>query len=90
MNGDLDIWRLAASLLLVGVAVALSSIQQLRLSGSILWASLRALVQLLLVGVGLELVIAPGRPLYLAWCWVLGILVYAAVIVQRRAPAAPG
>jgi TIGR00245 family protein len=90
MNGDLDPWRLAASLLLVAVAVAFSLAQRLRLERSIVWASVRALVQLLLVGVALELVIAPGRPLYLAWCWVAAILVYAAVIVQRRAGAAPG
>lgn len=90
MNGELDIVRLAASLLLIAVAVALSSVQQLRLGRTIVWSSARALVQLLLVGVALELVISPGRPIYLAWAWVLGILVYAAVVVQRRAPALPG
>jgi len=90
VKGDLDWWRLAASLLLVAVAVAFSAVQRLRLEGSMVWASARALVQLLLVGVGLELVIAPGRPLLLAWCWAVAMLVYAAVIVQRRSGSVPG
>ena len=50
---------LAASFILIVIAVALSTWQHLRLSRSILWASARAAVQLLLVGWALRLVLDP-------------------------------
>src|SRR5690606_4159287 len=48
---------LAASLVLIAVAIALSGWQHLRLSRSILWATARAAVQLFLVGWALKLVL---------------------------------
>ena len=80
---------LAASTILVAVAVGLSLWQGLGLGRSILWASGRAAVQLLVVGVALDLVLNPDRPTALAWLWVVAMVGFAAVTVRRRAPEVP-
>lgn len=80
---------LAASTILVAVAVGLSLWQGLGLERSILWASGRAAVQLLLVGLALDLVLNPDRPTALAWLWVVAMVAFAAVTVRRRAPEVP-
>ncbi len=80
---------LAGSLLLVAVAVALSLAQGLRLEGTILWASARAAVQLLIVGWALKLVLDPDVPLVVAFAWVALMVVFAAFTVRRRAPEVP-
>ncbi len=90
MNGDVNGFGLLASLILIAVAVGISRWQRLGLEGSILVAVARATGQLLLVGLGLGLVLADGAPLIWSWLWVAGIIVFAAVTVQRRAPAIPG
>jgi len=90
MNGDVNALGLLASLVLIGVAVGISRRQRLGLEGSILVAVGRATVQLLLVGFGLGLVLADDAPLLWSWLWVLGIILFAAVTIQRRAPAIPG
>ncbi|MET0825167.1 MAG: iron export ABC transporter permease subunit FetB [Acidimicrobiales bacterium] len=90
MNGDVNALGLLASLVLIGVAVGISRWQRLGLEGSILVAVGRATVQLLLVGLGLGLVLADDAPLLWSWLWVLGIILFAAVTIQRRAPAIPG
>src|SRR4029453_6424655 len=56
----------------------------------ILWASARALVQLLAVGYLLVVLIDPDTPIVWAWLWVVGMVVVAAVTVQRRAREVPG
>jgi len=80
---------LAASLVLVAVAIVLSWRQGLRLEATMAWASLRAAVQLLAVGVALDLVLRPDRPVALAWAWVVLMALFAAATVQRRAPEVP-
>ncbi len=90
MNGDVNGWGLLASLVLIAVAVGISRWQRLGLEGSILVAVARATGQLLLVGLGLGLVLADDAPLLWSWLWVAGIILFAAVTVQRRAPAIPG
>lgn len=81
---------LAASLVLVGVAVGMSAWLGLRLERSILWASARAAVQLLFVGAALGLVVEPDRPVGFAWLWVLAMVVFASFTVRGRAPEVPG
>lgn len=81
---------LATSLLLVAVAVALSRWQGLRLDREILWASARALAQLLAVGYVLVVLIDPDTPVAFAWAWVVVMIGFAAVTVRRRAPEVPG
>jgi putative ABC transport system permease protein len=85
---DIGWLGLAASLVLVAVAVALSFWQRLSLERSIVWATVRALVQLLLVGVALDFVL--DEPLAWSWAWVLAMVLFAADTVRRRAPEVPG
>jgi putative ABC transport system permease protein len=81
---------LASSGVLVAVAVGISLWRHLGLERSILWASLRALVQLLLIGAALGLVVEPGRPIVYSWIWVAVMVGFAAWTTQRRAPEVPG
>ncbi len=80
---------LALSLVLVGVAVALSWWRRLGLGPTMVWASARALAQLLVVGVALRFMLEPGRSLGWSWGWVLLMVVVAAETVRRRAPEVP-
>lgn len=89
MQGDVGALGVLASLTLVAVAVLLSWRGGLGLERGIVWASARALVQLLLVGVALDLVIDPGRPLVLSWLWILAMVLFAADVARRRAPEVP-
>ena len=81
---------LAISGLLVLVAVALSLWRQLNLEGSLLWAAVRALVQLLAIGVVLDVLLQPGVSSAWAWLWVAFMIVVASATVARRAPSVPG
>ena len=89
-SGAIGWGGLALSLVLVLVAVGLSVWQGLRPEREILWASARAIVQLLAVGYLLVLLIDPDTPIVWAWLWVVGMIVVAAVTVQRRAREVPG
>ncbi len=90
MQGDVGALGVAVAGLLVVVAVALSWWQRLGAELQISWASLRALVQLLLIGSALALVIDPDTPIAWSWLWVAGMVAFAAVTVRRRAPEVPG
>ena len=81
---------LALSLILVGVAIGLSLWRGLRLEREMLWATGRALVQLLATGYILVVVIDEDAPVALAWAWVVVMVSVAAVTVRRRAPEVPG
>jgi UDP-glucose/iron transport system permease protein len=81
---------LAISLILVGVAIGLSLWRGLRLEREMLWATGRALVQLLGTGYVLVVVIDEDAPIALAWAWVAVMVGVAAVTVRRRAPEVPG
>ncbi len=80
---------LVASLSLVGVAVAISVWQDLGLERSLIWASARAIAQLLAVGALLAFVLSPRVPLIVSWLWVLFMVVFAAETIRRRAPEIP-
>ena len=81
---------LALSLVLVGVAVGLSLWQGLRLERDMLWATGRALVQLLAVGWVLVFIVDDDTPVAWAWAWVVLMLLVAALTARRRAPEVPG
>jgi len=89
-SGDVTWVGLAASLVLVAVAVALSLWRGYGLEWDIVWASLRAIVQLLAVGVALTVIIDPDSPLVLSLAWVVFMVVFAAVVIRGRAPGVPG
>ena len=88
-QGDIGIAGLAASGILVAVAVAISLWRQLGLERSLLWASLRALVQLLIVGWVLQFVVDPNDPLIYSAVWLLAMIGFAAYTTSRRAPDVP-
>ncbi len=86
---DIGLAGLAASSILVAVAVAISLWRRLGLERSLLWAALRALVQLLFVGWALQLVINPDDPLFWSALWLLVMLGFATWTTTRRAPEVP-
>jgi putative ABC transport system permease protein len=81
---------LVLSLSLVAVAIGLSVWQGLRLERDMLWATGRALVQLLAVGYLLLYVVDPDTPIVWAWVWVVVMICVAALTARRRAPEVPG
>ncbi|HET8619375.1 MAG TPA: iron export ABC transporter permease subunit FetB [Acidimicrobiales bacterium] len=81
---------LALSLVLVGVAIGLSLWQGLRLERDMLWATGRALVQLLAVGWVLVFIVDDDTPVAWAWAWVVMMLLVSALTARRRAPEVPG
>jgi putative ABC transport system permease protein len=89
MTTDISFVGLALASSLVLVAVLLSLWQHLGLGRQILWASVRALVQLLIVGLVLAFLLQPGRSLWWSVAWVLLMLPFAADVVARRAPEVP-
>jgi putative ABC transport system permease protein len=80
----------AASLLLVAVAVVLSRRDGLGLERSILWAACRALGQMLVIGAALGLVLADDAPVILSWLWVVAMVAVGAATVAARAREVPG
>jgi putative ABC transport system permease protein len=80
---------LAVSLLLVGLAIGLSMWRGLGLEGSMAWASVRAVVQLLAVGLALQVLLEPDTSLGWSVVWVVGMILFAAETVRRRAREVP-
>lgn len=88
-QGDIGVAGLAASGILVAVAVAISLWRQLGLERSLVWASLRALVQLLAVGWVLQFVVDPDDPIVYSVLWILAMVSFAAYTTSRRAADVP-
>ena len=89
LEGDVDALGLAASLILVGLAIAVSLSQQLRIERQLVWATLRAFLQLIVMGSVLAWLLEPGRSIWYSWAWVAGMVVFAAWTVRARAPEVP-
>jgi putative ABC transport system permease protein len=82
-------WQgVAASLVLIAVAIVLSLSQGLRIERSIIWASLRAAGQLFIVGFALVIAFDEQR-VWLAWLWVVAMVIVAAATVAQRAKEVP-
>lgn len=90
MGADVDPLGLGLSLALVGVAIALSVWRRLGLERDLVVAAMRALLQLLLVGLALRLVLDSDASLALAAVWVGVMVVFAAGVARRRAAEVPG
>jgi len=88
-SGDVTTLGLIVSLVLIAVALGLSLWQRLHLEREIVWATIRSIVQLLAVGAVLAIVIDPDQPLILSWIWVAAMMVFSAIVVQRRAREVP-
>ena len=89
-EGDVNALGLATSLILIGVALAVSVGQQLRLEKELLLATARAFVQLIAMGIVLAWLLQPGRSIGYSWLWVCGMVIFAAWTVRNRAPEVPG
>jgi putative ABC transport system permease protein len=73
-----------ASLTLVAIAVAVSMYLRLGIEKSIIWASVRAAVQLTAVGVLLTALLGSQWEYLLAPLWILVMIAIAAFVVARR------
>lgn len=80
----------AASLVLVVLAIVLSVRDRLGLERSIAWAACRAFAQLVAIGGALALVLADDAPLVLSWLWVVAMIVIGAATIRSRASEVPG
>jgi putative ABC transport system permease protein len=91
MNATQIGWAgLVGSFALVAIAIGLSLWQRLQLSRSILWASARAAMQLLLVGFALRLVLDSNASVWWAWLWVVIMIGFAGFTIGSRAKEVPG
>ena len=88
-NADIGLAGVAASAILIAVALAISMWRRLGLERDLIWAALRALVQLLLVGAALQLVVDEDDPLIFSWIWLVAMVVFAAWTTRRRAGEVP-
>ncbi|WP_040491489.1 ABC transporter permease [Ilumatobacter nonamiensis] len=86
---DVGLVGLAASGILVAVAVAISLWRHLGLERRLLWAALRALVQLLIVGFALQLVVGDDDPLVFSAIWLVAMQFFAAYTTWKRARDIP-
>jgi putative ABC transport system permease protein len=82
---DLSLAQLALALLLVGVVIAISARQGLRIGRDLVVGSLRAIVQLYLVGLILAVVFQAAQ-----WYWVLLILAVMTAVAAQAATARLG
>ena len=82
--------EIVASLSLVAVAVAVSLWKSLRFERSIIWASFRAGIQLLAVGLLFGFIFESAQALLWAWAWVVGMTLLSAEVVARRIRRIPG
>jgi len=92
-TGVAGVWDwpvVAASLSLILGAIALSRWLGLKVEMSLVWASIRAAVQLLAVGAFLAFLLRSTIPDVWAWAWVTMMIVIASVVMVRRMPSAPG
>jgi putative ABC transport system permease protein len=88
-RADIGLAGLAASGILIGVAIAISLWRSLGLERQLLWAALRALGQLLLVGLALQLVVGDDDPLVYSLIWLVVMNLFAAYTTWRRARDVP-
>lgn len=75
---------LGASLVLVGIAVGMSRWLRLGVEATVLWASIRAAVQLIAVGVLLTVIVDTSWESILAPLWIVAMVAIAAFTVRRR------
>lgn len=88
-RADISLLGLAASSILIAVAVAISLWRRLELERELIWSALRALVQLLIVGFALQLVVDDDDPLIFTFIWLVVMHVFAAYTTWRRAQDVP-
>jgi len=90
VSSQIGLTGVAISALLVGVAAVISMVRHLGLATDMITASVRAFIQLALVGFALRLVVDDNDPILYAWIWVVVMVLFAAFTVKRRAPEVDG
>jgi putative ABC transport system permease protein len=90
MSGDVSWWGLAGSLIMVAAVGVVSFRQRLRLERDLVVAVVRSLAQLLLVGAALGIIVDPNTWIGWSFAWVVGMILFAALTISRRAPQLPG
>jgi putative ABC transport system permease protein len=85
----IGLWDAVASFALVAVVVGLSLWRRLGLERDVLWASSRAGVQLLIVGVVFTAIFNSDLAMLWAWLWIVAMLLVSGWVVTRRASAVP-
>jgi UDP-glucose/iron transport system permease protein len=86
---DIGLTGVASSGILIAVALAVSMWRRLGLERSLLWAAVRAVVQLVLVGFALDLVVDDDDPVVLSLAWLVVMVTFAGYTTWRRAPEVP-
>ena len=81
---DLSFWQVAIATSLILISCAISLALQLGLERRLLLASVRTVVQLLLVGLILQWVFAPGRPWYVVLSIIAMMTLVAGISAVRR------
>ncbi len=90
MIDDVTAVQVAASLVLVAVALLLGLLLDLGLSRRLTIAVVRAAAQLLAVGFVFGYIARSGQAMLLAWLWVAMMVGITAVVGRRRSPELPG
>lgn len=75
---------LVASLVLVGIALAMSWWLRLGIERTVVWASVRAAVQLIAVGILLSLIVDTSWEAILAPLWIVAMITIATLTVRSR------
>ena len=84
-TSDIGLVGMAASGILVAVALGVSMWRRLGLERSLLWAALRALAQLMAVGWALRLIVDDDDPLVFSFLWLAVMLGLAGYTTWQRA-----
>lgn len=85
----MSLTQVAASVSLIGLAIGLSLWRGLGIEASLLWASVRAAVQLIAVGVLFRIIFESAQAPLWAWLWVAGMVGIAGAVVSRRSRRVP-
>lgn len=85
----MDLLQVAGSLSLIAMAVGLSLWRGLGIERSLLWATARAAVQLMAVGLLFRVIFESAQAPLWAWLWVAGMIAVAGVVVSRRSTGVP-
>lgn len=87
MRTDVELWQAAVSLVLIAVVLAVSFWRHLGLERSVVWATVRATVQLLAVGAFFSAVFDSRFSGLWSGLWVVVMIGVAGVVVARRTGA---
>lgn len=87
---DISWLEFSSSLILIALTFFLSFTLKLQIEKSLLFASFRAAVQLLAVGLFFTAIFDHGFSELWSWLWVLFMILLATTIIRRRVPSVRG